>query len=101
MSWLLKHRKKDDKYRIWTIISDGWITDWLVRDEIIEAIRGQYFSDYKKDFDKLKKTFPNNWYEKDTHKIITDNRYMSIADWHKEQYEKLTGKKLSQLNIKK
>lgn len=92
MSWQVKHRKKDDKYRLWTTISDGWLTNWLSRDEMIEAISGEYQEEVSEKVEKLRLTFPNGWTDTEGERFqcLQDDRYMSEADWHKHQYEKLT-----------
>jgi len=90
MSWLIKHRKKDDKYRLWTTISDGWITDWLTRDEMIKVVSFDYKEALKDKVRKLQLTFPNGWHDKDSHARINDERYKTEADWHKLKYEELT-----------
>ena len=93
MSWLIKNWGKD-KYGLWTTISDGYlhIPKKLTREQIIEFIIREYKEEFKEKVDKLKKTFPNGWADKDTYKRIEDKRYMSEAEWHKEQYNKMLKK---------
>lgn len=34
MGWLLYHRKKDDKYRIYSTVVDGYVTKWDTKENI-------------------------------------------------------------------
>ena len=68
MSWLLKHRKKDNKWRIWTTISDGWLTDWLSENEIKEYLTWRDGFDSKLKAIETYMTFPAGWHDKDSHK---------------------------------
>lgn len=66
MSWLLKHRKKDNKYRIYTTISDGWITDWLTESEMKEHLIWEQAFRNKEKAIEIMMTFPEGWYNYDS-----------------------------------
>jgi hypothetical protein len=85
MGWQLKHRAKDNKWRVWTTVSDGWITDWLTEDEAKTFLSYEYNEDYKLKVIKTYWTFPHGWSDRDTGKIL-DNREALIAfsEWHLE-----------------
>lgn len=69
MSWLLK-RRKDGKFGWWTTISDGWMTKpaFLPRDEMVEMIVALKQERFNEEIEELRKTFPKDWFDKDTHK---------------------------------
>lgn len=107
MSWLLKHRKKDGKYRIWTTISDGWITDWLSEDEIKEYLRWREYADTKLKVIEHYMTFPAGWHDKDTHKPLSLDK-SKFYDWQlnalkkgAEEYEKEIDRKYEELTSHK
>lgn len=77
MGWLLKTKEeegKETKYKIWTTISDGWITEeWLTKDEIIKFLFWNEFYRFMDKFIEDAMTFPNGYCDKDTHKRNWDN----------------------------
>lgn len=78
MGWLLKTKEeegKETKYKIWTTISDGWITEeWMTRDEIIKFLFWNKFYDMIDKFIEDSMTFPNGYHDKDTHKRNWDDK---------------------------
>lgn len=91
MGWQLKHREKDNKYRLWTTISDVWMTDWLTEDEIKEGIAEEYLYNYKEKVVKLYMTFPDHFVKRDNglHYTMFNNREGSQAyyDWQTEAFK--------------
>lgn len=84
MGWLLKTKEENEvtKYKIWTTISDGWITEeWMTRDEIIKFLFWNKFYDFMDKFIEESITFPNGYYDKDTHKRNWDDK---LNDEHYE-----------------
>lgn len=65
MSHLLKHREKDNKWRMWSTISDQWITDWLTEDEVRRALVTALEYHYKVEVIERIWSFPHGYYEKD------------------------------------
>ena len=101
MSWLLKYRKKDNKWRIWTTISDGWITDWLTENEVKQALSNEYKRDYRLQVIECYMTFPAGWHDKDTHKLLAIDK-KAFYEWqmealHSKDYEKEIDKKYKDL----
>lgn len=77
MGWLLKTKEEgnETKYKIWTTISDGWITEqWMTRDEIIKFLFWNKFYDMIDEFIKDAMTFPNGYHDKDTRKRYWDDK---------------------------
>ncbi len=76
MSWTIKIKteKEVTKYRIWTTVSDGWITEWLTREEMVKFHFWNQFKKFMDSFIEDAMTFPNNYYDKDTEK-----RYMDVG----------------------
>lgn len=83
MGWLLKTKEeegKETKYKIWTTVSDGWITEeWMTRDEIIKFLFWNKLYDFMDKFIEDSMTFPNGYHDKDTHKRNWDDK---LADEH-------------------
>src|SRR4051794_27764036 len=83
MGWLLKHRKKDNRWRIWTTVSDGWITDWLSESELKAELAARYEEDFKLKVIEAYMSFPNGWFDKDTHKrLLNQEGQQAYMDWN-------------------
>lgn len=103
MGWLLKHREKDNKWRIWTTISDGWVTDWLSEDEAKAYLSYEYRQDYKLKVIEAYWSFPHGWWDKESGKRL-ENREALLAyqEWHlqalkSDDYESEVDKKFREL----
>jgi hypothetical protein len=103
MSWLLKHRKKDNKWRIYTNISGGWITDWLTEKEIKNRLAWQAKNDSKLKAIEIAMTFPAGWADKDTYKLFATSKKI-FYDWQlkalelgEEKYEAEIDRKYKEL----
>lgn len=83
MGWLLKTKEeegKETKYKIWTTVSEGWITEeWMTKDEIIKFLFWNKLYDFMDKFIEDSMTFPNGYYDKDTHKRNWDDK---LSDEH-------------------
>ena len=66
MGRLLKHRAKDNKWRLWSNNSDQWLTDWITEDEIKEYLAYRHEIDYKVEVIKLYMSFPDGYYDQGT-----------------------------------
>lgn len=85
MGRLLKFRNKDTKWRLWTTISDGWLTDWLTEEEMKAVLADDYKRDYKLKVIEAYWTFPHKYYDKDTHKMFNNHKAMiEFGEWHLE-----------------
>lgn len=88
MGRLLKHRKKDDKWRLWSTVSDEWATDWHTEDEIKQEIAAELEYEYKLQVIKAYMTFPNEYYDKDTEKRWYDlKKHDAFYDWQKQIFK--------------
>jgi hypothetical protein len=106
MGHMLKHRAKDDKWRLYTTISEGWLTDWLTADEMKRELAEQYSSEARLKVIEAYWTFPHGYYDQATHKRLTNFPAMvEFTDWHLQalkgddyygavfsKYKELTGK---------
>ncbi len=84
MGWTVKTKteKGITKYKIWTTISDGWITEkWLTKDEITKFFFWKRLRDFRDKLLEDAMTFPNDYYDKDTGKRIFDEK---ISDDYRE-----------------
>ena len=70
MSWLIKQNKQKNKFRIWSTISDSYITKWGNRGEIIKVIIMIWMERLGKQNKELQRDFPNGWTDKDTKQLI-------------------------------
>lgn len=83
MSHVLKHRVKDDKWRLWTTISDGWLTEWLTADDMKHELAEQYQTDYRVKVIEAFWTFPHGYYDKDTRSRHTNYAALeAFTEWH-------------------
>src|SRR5437870_5050820 len=85
MGRLLKHRSKDEKWRLWSTISDGWLTDWLTEAEMKQYLVTELEYDYKVKVIERLWSFPHGYYDKDENNMF-DNRkaYIAFTEWHLE-----------------
>ncbi len=93
MGLLLKHRDKDNKWRLWTTISDGWLTGWLNEKEVKKYRVDQIEFDAKLKVIEELMAFPNGFTDYDTHKRLS-GPVTDFYEWHLEvlkspDYEKI------------
>lgn len=84
MGWQVAYRERDKKYRLWTTISDGWLTDWGTKQEIQRYIADAMLLEHKKQVIKMCLGFPDLWPSKDSLCYIKDEvAHDRYADWLK------------------
>ena len=71
MVWLLQ--KKGKKYRWWTTISDGWLTDWINEREAMLFYLKKLEREHAREINKTRITFPNDFFNK-SHKRYFDEK---------------------------
>lgn len=90
MAWQLS--RKDNLYRIWSTISDSWLTDWISREEALAVWYDSALMDFKKKVIEQYLKFPHFWSDRDNHCYIKDDvaneRYVQ---WLHELSEKQNG----------
>lgn len=64
MRWI-KHRKKDDMYRVWSTVVDNWLTDWETKEYIIRWFARDMRRKVNREIKEMKKTFPAGFGNKD------------------------------------
>lgn len=84
MGWLVKKRetkKNGVQYKIWTTISDSWITEkWMSKEEIVKFFFWYRFDEFVRKFLEDSMTFPNGYTEKDSYqRILIDEK--SQDEW--------------------
>lgn len=87
MSVLVKHRKKDNMYRFWTTISDGWLSNWLTKWQAVEFLQRRVMDRAKDDCEEIKARFPSG-YSDMNYKMIRDEKA-------EERYKKLLEERIS------
>jgi len=96
MGWSLsiKEIKKEQKYKIWSSISDSYITKkWLNRKELIQFLFWYKFNDFMENFVKDAMTFPNKWSMKNLTKFERINNDLG-EDWYDLQSKSLKDHKI-------
>lgn len=87
MGWRLEKRetkKHGVQYKIWTTISDGWITkDWMSREEILKFLFWHKMRDAFESFMDEVYTFPDSWY--DNNGNIVEDRPSARDEWYEFQ----------------
>lgn len=73
MSWRIACR--DGQYRLWSTISDEWLTDWESKESIQHYIADEYLFEHKKRIIKLYLQFPH-------HSMSMDGKYLLNEDGH-------------------
>lgn len=89
MSVLIQHRKKDNKYRAWTTIADGWLTDWLSEKGMIKYLQSRIMDRATEECENLAVEFPNGYHNKDHVRYWDDKKA--------ENYKKLCQKRIDAL----
>jgi len=74
MGWLLKQHKQTYKWKIWSTVTDSYISgsDWLTDEEMKAELRQEYETEYKLRVIETYWTFPHGWRDKDSHKMLVD-----------------------------
>lgn len=102
MGWLvsIKETEEGKKYRLWTTISDGWLTEWSTKDEIIKFLFWQKFIKFMEGVLEDGMDFPNGWYDKkNTRRIFDENN----NTFHEFMYKglKVKGKSRDEVLVEK
>lgn len=63
MSWLVE--KKGKKYRLWSTMTDNWLTPWLDRNKILDFIEQTKIAKIKYEMEETRKNFPYHWSNKE------------------------------------
>lgn len=83
MGHLLKHREKDNKYRLWSTISDVWLTKWMTENEIKKDLATQLEYDYKVKIIERLWSFPHGYYDKDDNRMFNNwDAYRAFTRWN-------------------
>jgi hypothetical protein len=56
-------------YRAWTTVSDGWLTDWGTREEMVKYLQSRVMRDARARCKQIADTFPVGWWTKDLKRI--------------------------------
>lgn len=103
MGWKVKTKTEKDitKYRIWTTISDGWITDWSTKEEITKFFFWHHFHKMMDGFLEDAMTFPNGYHDKDTGSRIMDAKIQDDFTGFMHQRHKVNGKEYTEVTTDK
>jgi hypothetical protein len=85
MGWRVGYREKDNKYRLWSTISDTWLTDWSPKKDIQRDIAQQYLWEYKKKVVEMYLDFPHHWPSSEGARLMVDEEAgKRYRDWLEE-----------------
>ena len=82
MSWQLS--RKGDRYRIWSTVSDQYITDWMSRNEALAVWYDDALMSFKKKVIEQYLLFPHHWGDQDSGRttiIMDDERKEKLQQW--------------------
>jgi hypothetical protein len=82
MSW--EASQKDGKYRIWSTISDAWLTDWIDRNEAIKLYYDCTLLGFKKKIIEQYYKFPHFWVSHDSNNcniIYDEEGHRRFVEW--------------------
>jgi hypothetical protein len=68
MGWQIAQRA--GKFRIWSTVSDAWLTDWLTRDEAIKFYYDDALLAFQKKIIEKYFSFPHHWLQHDNRQVI-------------------------------
>jgi len=69
------------KYRIWSTITDSFITEWSTKPEIINYLFWNRVRTFINDFNKDAMTFPNGYYRVDNTRIFDKETMLNFYDY--------------------
>jgi hypothetical protein len=61
MGWKIAQQK--GKFRIWSTVSDAWLTDWMTREEALKFYYDDALLRFEKQFIEKYLSFPHHWPE--------------------------------------
>jgi hypothetical protein len=88
MGWRIS--RKDNQYRIWSTVSDEWLTEWMSRKEFIKFYHDDMLIDFEKKIIEQYYKFPHMWCDKDrlaTALISDEEGYKAWVQWMKRLSE--------------
>jgi len=80
MAWNIQYNKSKNLYRIWTTVADGWITDWITREECIKEISRKKRKQLKEELDEIAIDFPNGYYNKAGKRYWDDDKFNKLQE---------------------
>jgi hypothetical protein len=86
MGWLIEQKK--DKYRVYSTISDEYITEYIGKEELVRFVFWHKFERFMEDMLKEMICFPHGWTEKKTGKLMH-----SGTEKHEEYFEIIRDRK--------
>jgi hypothetical protein len=85
MGLQLQHRDKDNKWRAWTTISDGWLTGWITESEMKLYMVERAEQRFKLEAIEVMMSFPNGYGNKDGKFMsVFTGPVMDYHNWHNQ-----------------
>jgi hypothetical protein len=85
MGWQIA--QKAGKFRIWSTVSDAWLTDWLIREEAVKFYYDDALLAFKKQVIEKYLSFPHHWPDHDSDRmkvIINEEGSERYIAWMEE-----------------
>ncbi len=89
MAWNVQHNKSKNLYRLWTTVADGWLTDWITREEAIDFIAEHKREQLEEKIEELKIDFPNGYHTKSGKRHWDSKRYEKLDEFLRKRYENI------------
>lgn len=70
MAVLISINKSKKKYRLWTTVADGWLTDWITREEAVKELQQRAKDRCKEECKKIANEFPLYYSDKNYKRIL-------------------------------
>lgn len=81
------NKKGERQYRLWTTISDGWLTKWCSRKKALQYLAWDMEFHYKKRFIEVYYRFPHDFGDKDAgvmRCIVDEEGNKRLSEWNEK-----------------
>jgi len=79
VSWRIA--QKGSKFRVWSTISDAWLTDWVERDAVTRLYHEIALLDFMEKIVEFDMRFPGQCWDRDGIKIEDEEREQAYEAW--------------------
>jgi len=75
MAVLISTNKTKKKYRLYSTIADGWLTEWISKEEAIKELQSRAKNRCREECEKIAQKFPIGYYKKEDSKPILEEPF--------------------------
>jgi hypothetical protein len=81
--------RKQNLFRVWTTISDGYLTDWLNKKNTIKYLKSRVMEKAKMECEEIEASFPHNyWNKKDDRRILDEEGQARLQALYQKRINK-------------